>query len=272
MTIEEIRTLLGRVSCELLGTEFTLLVEHDKKFRMYRGINPEKIDARIYLQVQYQAPCTKTGVYGTWKGGKYYLSSHMTPDEIVKKAYVAFEAAVKHEIMEGFKVDGKILFNPHVHFEALLEVSDREVKREEEPVKVVLIETTGNPFFYKRGNELIGNFYTTDSHPNDKRASHKAGTAKGKMKGLEEVGWIPLTPIQGNLPVEDLHAIVDGRMRYYIAPGKLSQEPDMAMNAKGHWVKHPPCLHMNLAISHDRFKNRTSQICQDCGEETIIQR
>ena len=135
MTIEEIKALLGRVSCELLGTEFTLLVEYDKKYTTY--VERDSIDflevpiGRIYLQVQYQAPCTKTGIQGTWRGSKYYLSSHMTPDEIVKKAYVAFEAAVKHEIMEGFKVDGKILFNPHVNFEALLEVSDREVKREE---------------------------------------------------------------------------------------------------------------------------------------------
>lgn len=130
MTIKEIRTLLGRVSCGLLGNEFTLLVEYDKKYTRFRGgVQPP--EGRIYLQVQYQAPCTKTGVHGTWKGGKYYLSSHMTPDEIVKKAYVAFEAAVKHEIMEGFKVDGKILFNPHVNFEELLEVSNREVKREE---------------------------------------------------------------------------------------------------------------------------------------------
>jgi hypothetical protein len=53
----------------------------------------------------------------------------MTDDEVVKTAYVAFEAAVKHEILEGFKVDGKILFNPHVNFEALLTVSDKEVFR-----------------------------------------------------------------------------------------------------------------------------------------------
>lgn len=56
----------------------------------------------------------------------------MTDDEIVKTAWCAFEAAVKHEIMEGFKVDGKILFNPHLNFEALLSISHLEVKRKEE--------------------------------------------------------------------------------------------------------------------------------------------
>lgn len=148
MTIEEISDLLSRVSCGLLGTEFALIVEYDKKYTTYVGAK-EIPDGRIYIQVQYDAPCTKTGVHGTWKGGKYYLSSHMTPDEIVKKAYVAFEAAVKHEIMEGFKVDGKILFNPHVNFEELLKVSDREVKREEpfETNKDILHQ----PITFRRG-------------------------------------------------------------------------------------------------------------------------
>lgn len=53
----------------------------------------------------------------------------MTDDEVVKTAYCAFEAAVKHEVMEGFKVDGKILFNPHMNFEALLSISDKEIYR-----------------------------------------------------------------------------------------------------------------------------------------------
>lgn len=53
----------------------------------------------------------------------------MTNDEIIKTAYCAAEAAVKHEIMEGFKVDGVILFNPHVDFEELLKISHLEVKR-----------------------------------------------------------------------------------------------------------------------------------------------
>lgn len=56
----------------------------------------------------------------------------MKDDEIVKRAYVACEAAVRHEIMEGFKVDGIVLFNPHVNFEELLKVSHMEVKREQQ--------------------------------------------------------------------------------------------------------------------------------------------
>ena len=53
----------------------------------------------------------------------------MTDDEIIKTCYAAFDACVKHEIMEGFKVDGKMLFNPHINFEALLTISDKEITR-----------------------------------------------------------------------------------------------------------------------------------------------
>lgn len=53
----------------------------------------------------------------------------MTADEIVKTVYAAFEAAIKHEVMEGFKVDGIVLFNPHVDFEELLKISHKEIQR-----------------------------------------------------------------------------------------------------------------------------------------------
>lgn len=53
----------------------------------------------------------------------------MTDDEIIKRAWVCYEMAVKHEVMESFKVDGLRLFNPHTPFQALLKVSTTEVKR-----------------------------------------------------------------------------------------------------------------------------------------------
>lgn len=115
---EKVIQLVSRISLTCLDKPFTILVEADK-----RGGD------RIYLQVQYESKCTKTGELDTWKGRKWYLSEFMTDDEVVKTAYCAFEAAVKHEVMEGFKVDGKILFNPHMNFEALLSISDKEIYR-----------------------------------------------------------------------------------------------------------------------------------------------
>lgn len=119
MNIEQVKELTSHISFEIFGKKLFLSVLNDKKY-----------GKRVYLQVFYHAPCTKTGEIEEWKGGKHYLSDHMTEDEIVKRAYVAFEAAVKHEVMENFKFDGVIVFNPHVNFRKLLEVSPHEVRRE----------------------------------------------------------------------------------------------------------------------------------------------
>jgi hypothetical protein len=120
--LTKVTTIAARITMSVFGTKFSLRVERDNK-------NPE--NGRIFLQVYYSAPCTKTGALKEWHGRKWYLSEHMTADEIVKTAYAAFKAAVEHEIMEGFKVDNTILFNPHIDFETLLDVSYDEVSRDE---------------------------------------------------------------------------------------------------------------------------------------------
>ena len=113
-----VKNITNRITMELFGIRFGIVVSFDKKG-----------GDRIYIQVYYNAPCTKTKKMEYWTGGKYYLSEHMTDDEIVKKCWVAFEQAIKHETMESFKVDGIILFNPHVNFEELLKISSKEIKR-----------------------------------------------------------------------------------------------------------------------------------------------
>lgn len=117
--IKRVQDITDRLTMSVFGAAFHLRVERD-------NLHP---NGRIFLQVTYKAPCTKTGSVQEWHGRKWYLSEYMTDDEIVKTAYAAFEAAVKHEVMEGFKVDGIILFNPHIQFEELLKVSNLEVSR-----------------------------------------------------------------------------------------------------------------------------------------------
>lgn len=115
-----ISNIISRITMNCLGMAFSVSANRDQIH----------VSDRIYLQVKYMSPCTKTGSVEVWSGRKWYLSQYMTDDEIVKTAYCAFKAAVEHEIMEGFKVDGIILFNPHVNFEELLKISHNEVKRE----------------------------------------------------------------------------------------------------------------------------------------------
>lgn len=123
-----VTTLLSRVNLTCLEKKFNILVKYDDKFTYIDNTTGDKV-GRIYIQLEYNSACNKGEENDYWKGRKWYLSEHMTDDEIIKTCYVAFEACVKHEIMEGFKVDGKILFNPHINFEELLNISDKEITR-----------------------------------------------------------------------------------------------------------------------------------------------
>lgn len=120
-SLETVRAITATISMACLGQSFRLRVERDAK---------DRVEGRIFLQIVYDAPCTKTGINQEWKGRKWYLSEYMTEDEIIKTAYAAFESAVKHEVMEGFKVGDIILFNPHIDYRSLLAVSQQEVSRQ----------------------------------------------------------------------------------------------------------------------------------------------
>lgn len=121
--LKKITALVERVgTIDFLNTKFDIIVAFDKKIP----------NGRIYVQISYLAICTKTKKLQKWNGRKYYLSDYMTDDEVIKTCYFAFETAIKHEVMEAFKVDGITLFNPHLNFEELLKISNKEIKRNNE--------------------------------------------------------------------------------------------------------------------------------------------
>lgn len=131
--INRVKQLLKRVELKCLEKTFNILIKQDDKYTEAISNFPSTqhipYEGRVYIQLEYNSACNKDGENDYWKGRKWYLSEHMTDDEIIKTCYAAFEACVKHEIMEGFKVDGKMLFNPHINFEALLSISDKEITR-----------------------------------------------------------------------------------------------------------------------------------------------
>jgi hypothetical protein len=115
-----IKRITDRISISMMGIHCFFRVEKDIR-------NTD--NGRTFVQVLYYSPCNKTGVSETWKGRKWYLSEFMTDDEIVKTCYAAWEAAMKHEVMEGFKMDNQTLFNPHTPYDELLKISHIEVTR-----------------------------------------------------------------------------------------------------------------------------------------------
>ena len=128
MGITEIKKLFRANNIDalkFLGTYFSCGVYRDEKAKKFMK------NARLYLQFTYGAVDTKNpGHYvGNWKGRKWYLSSHMTEDEVIKTAYLAFKMAVEHEVMESFKINGVALFNPHVDYKELVKISHKEITR-----------------------------------------------------------------------------------------------------------------------------------------------
>lgn len=126
--IERVKALMNRITLNFMGIRFSIIVRHDMIADDPSKFNPMH-EPRVFIQIAYDAPDTKNGEVQSWKSRKWYLSEFMTDDEIVKSAYLMFRTCIEHEVLEGFKVDGTVLFNPHVNFEELLEISHREVTR-----------------------------------------------------------------------------------------------------------------------------------------------
>lgn len=158
--IAEIKKLTSRITMNVLGTELSIRIERD-------NVRPK--DGRIFLQIIFDTACTKNKEQKEWHGRKWYLSDAMTNDEIIKTAYSALKAAVEHEAMEGFKVDGVILFNPHLDFEELLTISNKEVRRADNTTKeFMLSKYKKSGKFDINGVEILeGSIINADGYKSD---------------------------------------------------------------------------------------------------------
>lgn len=65
------------------------------------------------IQLRTVLPCVETGEPMTQLGRVWSLYDTMTNDAIVKTLLMTVRAFVEHEVLEGFKLDGKRIFNPH---------------------------------------------------------------------------------------------------------------------------------------------------------------
>jgi len=93
---------------------YRLIIERDKK--------DEK--GRLYIQVECDRPDCYTLEIGKGRGGKAYLSEHMTVSEIVRLAFGLFKAYEEHECREWFKYADRAVFGPHIDVEAMWTVAD----------------------------------------------------------------------------------------------------------------------------------------------------
>jgi hypothetical protein len=95
------------------------LLSQDKRLS-----GPYAVLGRYYLQAQCWRPDTFSGNWDWGKGGKAYLSEHMTDSEIVQLAFGLMKAYEEHEAREGFTYRGKRIYGPHMDVEMLVTVAD----------------------------------------------------------------------------------------------------------------------------------------------------
>lgn len=95
-------------------------ITYKKGYRLICDLDKKDPQGRLYLQVECDRPDIYTNVMGVGRGGKAYLSEHMTDSELARLAFGLFKAYEEHETREWFQVDGVSVFGPHIHLDALL--------------------------------------------------------------------------------------------------------------------------------------------------------
>ncbi len=128
--IDKVRELCSPLTMECLEKTFKLIITYDNIYTVWSNEPPNYLHGRVFIQIKFNALCTHyKDEEKEWKGRKFYLSEFMTDDEIIKTVWVAFKMCIEHEVMEGFKYAGKIIFNPHVPYTELITLTDKEIQR-----------------------------------------------------------------------------------------------------------------------------------------------
>ena len=98
-------------------------IEYKDHYHLICARDRKDPEGRVFIQVACWRKDTVTGEMGMGKGGKSYLSEHMTDSEIVRRAFGLFMAYEEHECREFFKWRGRRVFGPHIAVEALWEAA-----------------------------------------------------------------------------------------------------------------------------------------------------
>lgn len=94
-TLDSIRQLISKIECG--GYDFIV--------KEYKGIP--------FLQIEFDAPCTLSGVMERQYCRKWVLQYEMCDSEVIRTAHLAARQAAEHEIDESFKFENERIYNPH---------------------------------------------------------------------------------------------------------------------------------------------------------------
>jgi hypothetical protein len=108
---ERVNTLLARVALKGKAASFQII---------------EKAPGVVLLQHMQVLQCVTTDQLRDTRGRKFYLSPHMTDEEILQTALLAVILFEEHEVRERFTFDGKRIFSPHKSLAALEHCEEQE--------------------------------------------------------------------------------------------------------------------------------------------------
>ncbi len=113
MTLRGVRDVLARIkltpSCIDMGWKWEVDFSYGKKVDGGDGI----LIRGYLIRTTFRRPDRTTGVIGTGYGGWHFVPVDADATTVVKRAYVAMEAILRHELMEAVHYDGDRIFDPH---------------------------------------------------------------------------------------------------------------------------------------------------------------
>lgn len=81
----------------------------------------QTLHGQYYLQIRFDDKDNFGSEICTQYCRKWMIEPDMNPNELIRTAYKAYEAAVIHEMQEKFLYKGQAIFNPHRDITTLLD-------------------------------------------------------------------------------------------------------------------------------------------------------
>jgi hypothetical protein len=75
---------------------------------------------------KWKGICSNSELTNPLTSRKYYVSPHMTDEEITQTGFLCLKTALEHELRETFKVNGKAIFGPHLSHDQLKNIETKE--------------------------------------------------------------------------------------------------------------------------------------------------
>lgn len=109
VTDQDLENTISRISFDKSTINFNWKFRHQAIEVMCQKVKREG----WLIWAEFERPDINTGKQGTGRGRDEIIWKGTGISGLVKTCYVLVEMLIRHELMEGFRFDGKAPFNPH---------------------------------------------------------------------------------------------------------------------------------------------------------------